>query len=208
MAYLVLVRHGQSEWNARGLWTGWTDVSLNEQGRKEAREAGETILDIHFDIGYTSNLIRSVQTIDEIKKVLKQEDLPTFKSIELNERNYGDLTGKNKWKIKEEFGEEQFLKWRRGWDGKVPNGESLKDVYSRVVPFFDNTILPELKSGKNCIVALHGNSMRALVKHIENIPDDKIENLEIATGEVYVYKIDREGKFTSKEIRAAHPNTN
>ncbi len=206
MAKLVLVRHGKSEWNALGLWTGWTDVSLNDEGRKEAQKAGEEIQDIHFDYAFTSSLKRAIETLNEIKKVIHQEDLSTTEALELRERDYGDLTGKNKWKIKEEYGEEQFMKWRRGWADKPPQGESLKDVYDRVVPYYQKTILPLLEQGKNVIIAAHGNSLRALVKYLENVSDADIPNLEIATGETYVYDIDKDGKIVNKQVRAAHEN--
>jgi 2,3-bisphosphoglycerate-dependent phosphoglycerate mutase len=201
MAYLVLVRHGESEWNAKGLWTGWTDISLSEKGKEEARKAAEQMKDIHFDEAFTSKLKRAQQTLDEIKKILHCEDLPTYENTALNERDYGDLTGKNKWKIKEEFGEEQFNKWRRSFDEKPPNGESLHDVYDRVIPYYTKVILPQLEQGKNIIIAAHGNSLRALVKYLETISDEDIAKLEIATGEVYVYTIDDKGKITNKEIR-------
>ncbi len=203
MAYLALIRHGESEWNAKGLWTGWMDVGLTQRGRQEARQAGRQLIGIHFDTAFTSKLKRAQQTLDEIEQVLGQPELPATKDAALNERDYGDLTGKNKWKIKEEFGEEQFLKWRRGWDCPPPHGESLKDVYTRVVPFYQEKILPELKSGKNVLISAHGNSLRALVKFLENIPDERIPELEIATGEVYVYQVNRDGKITSKEIKRA-----
>lgn len=201
MAYLVLVRHGESEWNAKGLWTGWTDVSLSEKGIQEAQQAGEEIKDIHLDVAFTSKLKRAQQTLDEIKKILHCESIPTYQTTALNERDYGDLTGKNKWKIKEEFGEEQFNKWRRGYDEQPPHGESLHNVYERVVPYYKETILPELEANKNVIIAAHGNSLRALVKYLENISDDDISHLEIATGEVYIYQIDNTGKIISKNIR-------
>ncbi|HLI25518.1 MAG TPA: 2,3-diphosphoglycerate-dependent phosphoglycerate mutase [Chloroflexota bacterium] len=206
MAYLVLVRHGQSEWNAQGLWTGWRDVPLSPEGIAEARRAGELLRDIPFDIAYTSALTRAQQTLEEIKRVLGREDLPTVTDPALNERDYGDLTGKNKWKILEEYGEEQFLKWRRSWDYPVPGGETLKDVYARVVPYYQREILPQLREGRNVLIAAHGNSLRALVKYLENIPDDEIPKLEIGTGEVYVYQVDPEGRIVSKEIRAVNPN--
>ena len=128
MAYLVLVRHGESVWNEKGLWTGWTDVDLSEKGREEARAAGQTITNIHFGIAFTSGLKRAQQTLDEIKKVLGQ-NIPTTADKALNERNYGDLTAKNKWYIQKEYGEDKFKKWRRGLDETITNGETLKDVY-------------------------------------------------------------------------------
>ncbi len=202
MAYLVLVRHGESEWNAKGLWTGWTDVNLSEKGREEARAAGEKLKDIHFDIAYTSILARAKQTWEEMQKVIGQTDLPTTANQALNERDYGDMTGKNKWEIKQQVGEEEFQKLRRSWDYPPPHGESLKMVYERVLPYYEKEVLPQLKIGKNIIIAAHGNSLRALIKYLENISDSDIPNLEMATGGVYVYQIDGEGKVTSKQIRA------
>jgi 2,3-bisphosphoglycerate-dependent phosphoglycerate mutase len=206
MAYLILIRHGQSAWNAEGLWTGLTDISLNDEGRQEARHAAESIRGIHLDIGFTSALKRAHETMDEILEVLGQKDVPVIKHPALNERDYGALTGKNKWQVRDEHGEEQWLKWRRSWDYPVPEGETLKDVYQRVVPYYERAILPELKAGKNVIVTAHGNSLRALVKHLENISDESIPSLEIGTAEVYLYQVDSQGKIVSKEIRAANPN--
>lgn len=199
MAYLVLVRHGESKWNKAGLWTGWTDIELDEEGIKVAKEDGEKLNGINFQIAFTSRLKRAKKTLDEIKGVLG--DIPTIEDEALNERNYGDLTGKNKWEVEEKFGEEQFQKWRRGWDDPVPNGETLKDVYNRVMPYYQEKILPEIKDGKNVLVVAHGNSLRALVKFLENISDEGIPNLEIETGEIYIYQMDPEGKIISKEIR-------
>ncbi len=202
MAYLVLVRHGESEWNAKSLWTGWKDVELTDKGRKQARAAANIIKDLKFDICFTSDLKRAKETWDEIKKIIKTSSIPVISDKALNERDYGDLTGKNKWKIKEEYGEEQFLKWRRGWDTPPPHGESLKDVYTRVMPYYKTQILPQLEQGKNCIMVAHGNSLRALVKYLENIPDNIISYLELKLGEPYVYQIDNTGKIVSKEIRS------
>jgi 2,3-bisphosphoglycerate-dependent phosphoglycerate mutase len=201
MAYLVLVRHGESEWNALSLWTGWTDVNLTEKGREEAKKAGGLIQDIHFDYAFTSDLKRAKQTLDEILMVINQKDIPVTEDRALKERNYGDLTGKNKWKIKEEYGDEQFMKWRRSWDYPVPNGEALKDVYNRVVPYYNEHILPLLKQEKNVLIAAHGNSLRALIKELEHISDADIPYLELGTGSVYVYKVDGEGKILNKDIR-------
>jgi 2,3-bisphosphoglycerate-dependent phosphoglycerate mutase len=201
MPFLVLVRHGESEWNALSLWTGWTDIGLSEKGRTEAKKAGELIKDIHFDHAFTSDLKRAKQTLDEILAVINQKEIPVTVDKALKERNYGDLTGKNKWKIKEEYGEEQFMKWRRSWDFPVPNGETLKDVYNRVVPYFNEHILPLIKQGKNVLIAAHGNSLRALIKELEQISDADIPNLDFGTGAVYVYEVDTEGKILSKDIR-------
>lgn len=204
MSKLVLIRHGQSEWNAKGLWTGWNDPDLNEKGRIEAQNAGNKVLDIHFDKAYTSDLKRAKQTLNEILKIIKIKNLPVVEAPELKERNYGDLAGKNKWKVKEQYGEEQFMKWRRSWDYPIPNGESLKQVYERVIPYFEKTILVELKAGKNILISAHGNSLRALVKKIESIADQEISKLEIGTGEVYIYEFDKDGKMIFKEIRSVN----
>jgi 2,3-bisphosphoglycerate-dependent phosphoglycerate mutase len=205
MAYLALVRHGQSEWNALGLWTGLRDIELNDIGIEEARQAAESLRGITFDVAYTSALVRAQQTLDKILDTLGQKGIPTTANAAVNERDYGDLTAKNKWDVQKEYGDEQFLKWRRSWDYPVPNGETLKDVHDRVAPYYDSVILPQLKAGKNVIVAAHGNSLRALVKHLENIPENEIPSLEIGTGEVYLYTVDSDGKITNKEIRVANP---
>lgn len=199
MAKLVLVRHGESEWNAKGLWTGWTDVPLTENGKKEARKAGEGIKDISFNQAFTSKLIRAQQTLEEIKNVLEQEALLTTEAEELNERSYGIYTGKNKWEVEKEVGEEKFMQIRRSWDYPIPDGESLKQVYDRVMPYYFQHIEPLLKEGNNIIVAAHGNSLRALIKYLENVSDENIPHLELATGEAYIYDIDSQGKITNKD---------
>jgi len=206
MVKLALVRHGQSEWNVLGLWTGWTDVLLTEQGHQEARQAGELLKEIHFDQGFTSKLKRAQQTMDEILDVIGQKDLAVEEDAALNERNYGDLTGKNKWEVQKEYGDEQFMKWRRGWDFPVPNGETLKDVFNRVKPYYEEKILPVLKENKNVLVTASHNSLRALVKYLEDVPEEKIPTLEITTGEIYLYTINDEGKIVSKEIMGVNPN--
>ena len=152
MATLVLVRHGKSEWNEKGLWTGWRDIPLAPKGIEEAKATGESLKDLHFDYAYTSALIRAQQTLDEILKVIGQTP-PITKDKALNERDYGDYTEKNKWDIQKEVGEEEFQKIRRSWDYPPPNGESLKMVYERVLPYFQTEILPKLKEGKNIIRA-------------------------------------------------------
>lgn len=205
MAYLVLVRHGLSEYNKKGLWTGWTDVPLAQEGFEQARKTAEELKGLTFDYCFSSPLIRSIQTLDEIKKVL-DINLPTIQHEALNERNYGIYTGKNKWQVQEQLGEEEFQKLRRSWDYPVPQGESLKQVYEREIPYYQEVIEPKLKLGKNVIVASSGNDLRALVKYLENIPDDKIGELEIGTGEAYVYQIDETGKVLNKEIRGKNEN--
>ena len=199
MPYLVLVRHGESTWNAIGAWTGLTDISLDEKGRDLARKDGEVLRNITFQIAFTSKLRRAQQSLDEIKKVLG--NIPTVEDGAINERDYGDLTGKNKLEVEKKYGEEQYLKWRRSWNDPVPNGETLKDVYERVMPFYQNNILPEIKNGKNVLIVAHGNSLRALIKYLENISDEEIPNLELAIGEIYIYEVNKEGNILKKEIK-------
>lgn len=202
MPYLVLVRHGESEWNAKGIWTGLTDVDLSEKGKEEARAAGRAVKDINLQIAFVSPLKRADENLKEMESVFGIT-LPRIKSEAITERDYGDYTGKNKWQAKEQLGDEEFLKLRRSWDYPVPHGESLKDVYARVVPYYQQYILPELKGGKNVLVSAHGNSLRALVKFLDNIPDQDIAQLEIPTGQVLVYQVNSEGKIVSKEIKGA-----
>jgi len=200
MSYLVLVRHGQSEWNALGLWTGQEDIALTEQGKAEARKAAESLRQITLHKAHTSSLTRAKQTLEEIKGALDHTDLETVHDAALDERHYGDYQAKNKWDIKEEIGEEAFTKLRRTWDHPVPNGETLKDVHARVLPYYETHILADLKAGKNIIVAAHGNSLRALMKHLDEIDDDKVHELEIGTGEVVIYEISEEGIVIGKNI--------
>ena len=200
MAYLVLVRHGQSEWNALGLWTGQEDVALTEQGKAEARAAAEQLRTIPLHKGYASGLTRAQQTLDEIKQALKHTELETTHHEALNERHYGDYQAKNKWDIKDAIGEDEFTKLRRSWDHPVPNGETLKDVHARVLPYYEETILRDLKEGKNIIVAAHGNSLRALMKHLDEVDDDHVHELEIGTGEVVMYEINEDGTVGSKQV--------
>ncbi len=202
MSYLVLVRHGESTWNAKDIRPGITDVDLTEKGREEARMAAKAITDIKFQVAFVSPLKRSEDTLEEMEKVWEVE-LPRIKSEAITERDYGDYTGKNKWEVKKEIGDEEFLKLRRSWDYLVPNGESLKEVYERAVPYYQEHILPEIKKGKNVLVSAHGNSLRALVKYLDNISDEDISKLEIPTGQVLVYSIDQDGKVISKDIRGA-----
>lgn len=201
MAYLVFVRHGQSEWNALGLWTGQEDVPLTEQGRQEARKAAEGLKDIALHKAYTSKLSRAQETLREIKEALGHTEIDTEEHEALNERHYGEYTAKNKWEIKETIGDEAFTKLRRNWDHPVPGGETLKDVHARALPYYEERILQDLKDGKNVIVSAHGNTLRALMKHLDEVADDNVHELEIGTGQVLVYEIDESGKVLSKEIR-------
>lgn len=207
MAYLILVRHGKSDWNLKGLWTGWTDVPLAPEGQAEARKTAELITHIPIDEVYTSVLRRAKETWEEMNTVLDRQNIPVNEVKELNERNYGDLTGKNKWDVQKQVGEEEFQKIRRSWDYPVPNGESLKDVYNRVIPYYEEHILPKLQKGENILIAAHGNSLRALTKYLENIPDQDISKLELPTGTAFVYTLDESGKVVKKEVFGETENT-
>ena len=207
MAYLVLVRHGTSTYNEKGLWAGWDDPELTEKGKEDAKVAGEHLKDIHFDEGYTSDLIRHKQTLEIILHTIKQKNVHIIETNALKERDYGDFTAKNKWDIKKKLGEKEFLKLRRSWDYPVPDGESLKQVYEREVPYYQTTILPQLKEGKNVIISGSGNSLRALVKYLDDVSDADIAHVEIAPGEIYVYEINNLGEIVKKEIRNHHELT-
>ena len=203
MAKLALIRHGQSEWNAKGLWTGWTDIALSEKGVAEAREAAKVLVDVKFEVAFCSCLWRAQQTLHEVLTELGTINIPGYLSPALNERNYGDMTGKNKWEIKEKYGDEQFLAWRRGWDVPIPNGETLKGVYERVLPYYLEHILPELKAGHNVVLSAHGNTLRALIKYLDKVPDDGIDKVEVGTGEVWLYDIGQDGEVVSKKVLVA-----
>lgn len=205
MATLVLVRHGLSEYNKIGIWAGWEDPELAPEGVEQAKKTGEELSDLHFDYAYVSDLKRALHTLDEIKKQINQ-DPPTEVDKALRERNYGDYNHKNKWQVKDELGEEEFMKLRRSWDYPPPNGESLKMVYERVIPYYESHILPKIKDGKNVIVSSSGNALRALVKYIEGLSDQDVVELEIGTGEAYVYQINADGSVESKEIRGENKN--
>ena len=187
---LVLVRHGQSEWNKLNLFTGWKDPNLTQQGIAEASQAGEKLKDmsIKFDLMYTSVLQRAQLTGTIILEKLDQLNIPIENNVNLNERDYGSLTGMNKDQARAEFGEEQVHIWRRSYDVPPPGGESLKNTYDRVVPYFKEKVLAQLESGKNILIAAHGNSLRSLVKYIENISEENILKFEIATGEPLFYE--------------------
>ncbi len=205
MAYLILVRHGKSEWNKLGKWTGWTDIGLVEEGFEEARRAGEAIKDFHIDTVHISDLKRTYETWREIQNVIGRSDLKAKAHPALKEKSYGIFTGKNKWEVQKEVGEEEFMRIRRGWDHPIPEGETMKDVHDRAVPYYEKYILPELKAGKNVLVVGHGNTLRAMVKYLEKLSDEGVSDLEFGLGEVYVYDVDAEGNVVGKEIRAGNP---
>lgn len=204
MAYLILVRHGKSRWNALGKWQGWRDIALAPEGVLEARRAAKALRGIMIDAAYCSRLKRAKQTWKVMQNVLRLGHIHTTFTEALNERHYGIYTGKNKWQIRDQVGEKEFKKIRRGWSHPIPKGESLKDVYARVVPFYRSNILKDLKKGKNIVVIAHGNSLRALVKHIEKLSVKEIAEVEVGIAEAHVYRIDESGRARGKEIRAAN----
>ncbi|EFC70617.1 2,3-diphosphoglycerate-dependent phosphoglycerate mutase [Prevotella sp. oral taxon 299] len=225
MKRLVIVRHGESEWNQKNLFTGWVDVELSDNGREEAKRAGKALKEagIDFDICFTSYLKRAINTQQIILKEMEREWLPVFKSYKLNERHYGALSGLNKKETAEKYGDDQVKIWRRSFDvrppmmeednqynslknpayrnvdpAEVPMCESLKDTIARTVPYFEKEIKPLVMEGKRVMIAAHGNSLRSLIKYFENISDDEIINVEIPTGTPLVYEFDDNFNVTNK----------
>ena len=187
---LVLVRHGQSEWNKKNLFTGWKDPELTNKGIEEAIKAGKDLKtkNIKFDIMFTSDLLRAQETGRLILEHMDQSDIQVIKNQCLNERNYGDLAGLNKDDAREKWGEEQVHVWRRSFDVPPPGGESLKDTAERVLPYFHSEIFPKVEDGLDVLIAAHGNSLRALVMELEEINSNEIVKLEIATGDPLTYE--------------------
>ena len=199
---LVLVRHGQSEWNKKNLFTGWADPGLTEKGVEEAIEAGRLLAakGLHFDIAFTSVLSRAQDTLTLMLKELGQSGLETIFDKALNERNYGDLVGLNKDDARKKWGAEQVHIWRRSFDIPPPGGESLKDTAERVLPYYKSQIEPRVLKGETVIVSAHGNSLRALVMSLEGLSGKDILKREIATGVPLVYQLDADGSVISNEI--------
>jgi 2,3-bisphosphoglycerate-dependent phosphoglycerate mutase len=201
MSTLILIRHGQSQWNAENRFTGWVDTPLSEDGRAEAKRAGERLAQrgIHVDRAYTSTLQRAIETGRIVLDQLDQSDLDQIQAWQLNERFYGALTGRNKAQTAEEFGAEQVHIWRRSYDIPPPGGESLADTGRRALPYFHDEIVPATREVDVVLVAAHGNSLRAIIKELDGIGDDEIAGLEIATGVPIVYEM-TDGKPVGKEI--------
>jgi 2,3-bisphosphoglycerate-dependent phosphoglycerate mutase len=199
---LVLVRHGQSEWNLKNLFTGWRDVGLSEQGIREAKSAGEKLaaLGLKFDLAYTSALSRAQVTCQHILDAVGQSDLETIKDQALNERDYGDLSGLNKDDARAKWGEEQVHIWRRSYDVPPPGGESLRDTGARVWPYYLTDILPRVLRGEKVLVAAHGNSLRSLVMVLDRLTKEEILALNLATGVPMVYKLNADSTVASKEV--------
>ena len=199
---LVLVRHGQSEWNLKNLFTGWKDPGLTEKGHEEAKQAGRLLKarGLKFDIAFTSVLSRAQVTNDHILAELGQTDLKTVRDQALNERDYGDLSGLNKDDARAKWGEEQVHIWRRSYDTPPPGGESLKDTGARVWPYFLHVILPHVLRGETVLVAAHGNSLRSLVMALDGLSGEEIVKVEIGTGVPIIYRLNADSTVASKEI--------
>ncbi|MDO8265789.1 MAG: 2,3-bisphosphoglycerate-dependent phosphoglycerate mutase [Candidatus Saccharibacteria bacterium] len=209
---LLVVRHTESEWNALGQWTGTRDIHLSEKGFRLSGQLGVVLktMNIPVDVAYCSQQIRTRETLEGILDGSQQFDVEIYREAAINERDYGDYTGKNKWEMKDLVGEEMWNSIRRGWDTPIPNGETLKTVYERVVPFYNDTILPLLKNGKNVLLVAHGNSIRALMKYLEDITDEKVGELEMLFGQILVYEVNDDGKMktksTNEPIESANTN--
>jgi 2,3-bisphosphoglycerate-dependent phosphoglycerate mutase len=202
---LVLVRHGQSEWNLKNLFTGWRDIDLTENGIKEARAAGRRLKaqGLRFDIAFTSALVRAQRTLDLMLEEMAEKNIEVVKDQALNERDYGDLSGLNKDDARKKWGEEQVHVWRRSYDVAPPGGESLKDTAARVLPYYIQEILPRVLRGDSVIVSAHGNSLRALVMVLEHLSPQEIVAREIATGVPLIYRLNADSTVAEARELAA-----
>ena len=205
MAKLVLLRHGQSQWNLENRFTGWVDSPLTPQGEAEAIEAGKRLGDIKFDLAFQSVLTRAKETLRLALENAGQANVPIVEDKAINERMYGDLQGLNKAETAEKFGQEQVKLWRRSYDVAPPNGESLKDTAARTLPYFNDVILPEVKAGKNVLVSAHGNSLRAIIMHLDGLSKEEVVALEVPHCIPIIYEIDSEGRVVTKTERRPAP---
>ena len=199
MPKLILVRHGESQWNLENRFTGWVDVPLSPKGEEEAKIAGEHLKDFQIDKLYTSVLQRAINTAKIALETAGKGELPTERDQALNERHYGDLQGLNKAETAVQYGDEQVKIWRRSYDVPPPNGESLKDTAARTLPYFQSKILPDIKAGKNVLVVAHGNSLRSIVMELDNLTKEQVLELNIPTAVPLVYDFDDAGNITGKK---------
>ena len=202
MSILVLLRHGQSQWNLENRFTGWVDVPLTELGRAEAKRAGERLREagIKFSFAFTSELVRAQETLSIVLAEIAAPDLPVEKDQALNERHYGDLQGLDKAETAKKYGDEQVHIWRRSYDIAPPGGESLKDTAARTLPYFAARIAPQLQAGHNVLVAAHGNSLRSIVMDLERLTREQVLALNLATGVPIVYELDGSLSIVKKTI--------
>jgi 2,3-bisphosphoglycerate-dependent phosphoglycerate mutase len=202
---LVLVRHGESEWNRLNRFTGWKDVDLTEEGIFEAHRAGAMLEEegCRFDAAFTSALKRAQHTLDIILGEIEQEELPVVKDAALNERDYGELIGIDKDEARKRWGEEQVHLWQRSYDIAPPGGESLKDTAMRVVPFFEKRIAPELRAGRSVLVVAHGNSLRSLIMQLDRLTPEQVMELSLGTGVPLIYRFNEDGSVAEKRDLAA-----
>ena len=203
MAKLVLIRHGESQWNLENRFTGWIDVPLTATGEAEARKAGEQLRDagVRFDRAFTSVLQRANRTLEIVLDALDQRDIPVTYDQALNERHYGDLQGLNKAETAEKYGDEQVHIWRRSFDVPPPNGESLKDTAARTLPYFNEHVMPVLKSGEDVLIVAHGNSLRSIVMEIEELTPDEILKVNIGTGIPLTYDVDPDATVHGRHFK-------
>ena len=200
MPALTLVRHGQSLWNLENRFTGWVDVPLTAQGEAEARAAAERLEGHHYDVAYTSALVRAQETLRLIIEAAGFTDLPVIRDQALNERDYGDLAGLNKAETAKRYGDEQVHQWRRSYATRPPNGEALKHTAERTLPFFERAILGDIRQGKDVLVVAHGNSNRSIVMQLDALGEDEVVSLELATGVPLVYDLAEDGTVRGKRI--------
>lgn len=205
MSTLVLLRHGESQWNLENRFTGWVDVDLSPRGVEEARKAGKALKNFKFDKAYTSVLLRAIHTLDIVLEEIGQKNISVIKDKSLNERHYGDLQGLNKTETAQKYGEKQVHIWRRSYDVAPPGGESLKDTAARTLPFFKKFILEDIRKGLNVLVSAHGNSLRAVVMDLDQLTQEQVMELNLATGVPLVYEFDPDLKILSKSTLTPNP---
>ncbi len=200
MGTLILIRHGQSQWNLENRFTGWVDVPLTDAGREEARRGAQFLQGVAIDRAFTSVLQRARETLRIVLEVIRQPDVPIEADQALNERHYGALQGLNKAETAEKFGEEQVKLWRRSYDVPPPEGESLKDTAARALPYFKTRILPRVRAGETILVVAHGNSLRSIVMELDGLSKEDVLQLNLETGAPIIYQIDRDGKILKKTV--------
>lgn len=198
---LIITRHHETDWNKLGQWQGRTDRHVTEYGIAQSILMGELLKKQSVSVGYVSTLSRTHETMHALLKGAGKHDVKINIASQLDERDYGDYTGKNKWEMQKLLGDDAFLRLRRGWNEPVPNGETLRDVYERVVPFYLSDIVPHLQRGETILIVAHGNSLRALTKYIENLSDDAVSAVEFTFGEIITYAVDEAGRILTKSVQ-------